>query len=350
MSHDIALIEVSLDRLFALGKDRDATWVDLKNSGMLEALLSREHAFETAVEIARRVARCDADFPVLEAMLVTWLADDAGIDLHGLLPAFAMAASPTAAELVHESDELRLRGRLDGVAYAAEGVLSVLYCAGKPWVVYLEQVPMGEVASNLAGECRQSVMLDGITIGAWQAAPLNMEATRALLAAAVLRSAQMLGAMERCLTLSTAYAAERQQFGRPIMQFQAVQHLCAEIAVGVAATRVAVANAAAALDRGSGILETAIAKSRAGEIAGSVAAAAHQIHGAIGFTREYPLGIATRRLWSWREEFGDETFWNSVVGGAAITWQAEAWSNLVDGSIERDEDLKRILSQTEFNP
>jgi acyl-CoA dehydrogenase len=48
-----------------------------------------------------------------------------------------------------------------------------------------------------------------------------------------------------------------------------------------------------------------------------VAAAAHQVHGAMGFTQEYGLGIATKRLWSWRNEDGSESYWHEWLGGRA---------------------------------
>ena len=44
------------------------------------------------------------------------------------------------------------------------------------------------------------------------------------------------------------------------------------------------------------------------------AAIAHQVHGAIGFTHEHSLHFLTKRLWSWRDEFGNETVWNRLLG------------------------------------
>src|SRR4029077_13419068 len=58
----------------------------------------------------------------------------------------------------------------------------------------------------------------------------------------------------------------------------------------------------------------ATAKARVGEAAGKVAEICHQVHGAIGFTHEHPLHFATRRLWSWRDEFGHETYWQERIG------------------------------------
>jgi alkylation response protein AidB-like acyl-CoA dehydrogenase len=72
--------------------------------------------------------------------------------------------------------------------------------------------------------------------------------------------------------------------------------------------------AAEAVDDTISLLPIAAAKARCGEAAGIGAAIAHQVHGAIGFTHEHSLHFLTRRLWSWRDEFGNETEWNQVTG------------------------------------
>ena len=72
--------------------------------------------------------------------------------------------------------------------------------------------------------------------------------------------------------------------------------------------------ARAAVADGIRILPIAAGKARTGEAAGIGAGIAHQVHGAIGFTHEHALHFLTRRLWSWRDEFGNETEWNRLVG------------------------------------
>ena len=133
---------------------------------------------------------------------------------------------------------------------------------------------------------------------------------------AAIRSQQMIGGMERCLDYALTYANERVQFGRPIAKLQAVQHMLA-IAAGHFAAATAAADAppnpnALADDR----FAVAIAKSRCGEAAGQVAAVCQQVHGAMGFTQEHPLHFASRRLWSWRDEWGAETYWQEMIGRA----------------------------------
>jgi acyl-CoA dehydrogenase len=133
---------------------------------------------------------------------------------------------------------------------------------------------------------------------------------------AMLRAAQMAGAMEAALDISTRYANERVQFGRPIGKFQAIQQQMAVLAEHAAASLVAVENAARAVAEGrtSAGFACAAAKISAGEAAGKVAEIAHQVHGAIGFTQEYRLHHVTRRLWSWRDEFGGEAYWARELG------------------------------------
>jgi acyl-CoA dehydrogenase len=126
----------------------------------------------------------------------------------------------------------------------------------------------------------------------------------------------MAGAMEAALELSTRYANDRVQFGRPIGKFQAIQQQMALLAEEVAAALVAVETAAVAVAeaRASAEFAVAAAKIRAGMAAGRVAEIAHQVHGAIGFTEEHFLHYLTRRLWSWRDEFGDESWWALALG------------------------------------
>ena len=50
---------------------------------------------------------------------------------------------------------------------------------------------------------------------------------------------------------------------------------------------------------------------------------AHQVHGAMGFTREYPLQVFTRRLWTWRDDFGSETQWAEELGAMVAAGGAD---------------------------
>jgi alkylation response protein AidB-like acyl-CoA dehydrogenase len=139
----------------------------------------------------------------------------------------------------------------------------------------------------------------------------------------------MAGALEHILDQSVQWSLDRVQFGRPIAKFQAIQHNLAMLAGEVAAAGAAADAAAEAIARhGVGgeraAAAVAIAKLRVGEAAGTGAAIAHQVHGAMGFTYEHSLHQATRRLWAWREEFGNETHWAVQLGHMVAERGADA--------------------------
>lgn len=159
------------------------------------------------------------------------------------------------------------------------------------------------------------------------------------------RAATSVGALERVLEMSLEYARQRQQFGRPIAKFQAIQHALARMAGEVAAAScafdLAVEGLKAACMENPDVTmclycnkaRVAVAKSRVGEAAGKVVEIAHQVHGAIGFTHEHTLHHYTRRLWAWRDEYGHEEAWQSFLGheiakgGADKAWEFIAnWS------------------------
>ena len=146
---------------------------------------------------------------------------------------------------------------------------------------------------------------------------------------ALLRVGQIAGAVARALAMSVEHANTRQQFGAPLARLQAVQQALAVMAVDGAALDAAAEAAAGALSRGEAGLEIAAAKLRAGMGAGVGAAIAHQVHGAIGFTREYPLHLLTRRLAGWRSEFGGEAFWATRLGQSAAALGPEGlWDEI----------------------
>jgi len=143
------------------------------------------------------------------------------------------------------------------------------------------------------------------------------------------RACQIAGALDAALALSIAYANERQQFGRPLGKFQAVQQSLASFACEAAAANCAAMGAAQALDRGNAEFEVAAAKLRANRAVEMGTSVAHQVHGAIGFTEEYALAPLTRRLWQWRSEYGNDAYWSARLGSKVIAQGADQfWPEL----------------------
>ena len=102
--------------------------------------------------------------------------------------------------------------------------------------------------------------------------------------------AQMAGLAEGAHELALKYSQERQQFGRPIAEFQGVQFELAEMATQIEASRLLTYNAARLRDIGKPFVkESAMAKLFASRAAERVASKAIEIYGGYGFTREYPV-------------------------------------------------------------
>ncbi len=186
------------------------------------------------------------------------------------------------------------------------------------------------VDANEAGECRVLIPTGAVNSSAPQRLLWIAEmpgATDHIYAmGALLRAVQMAGAMDRVLEHCLTWVNDRVQFGKPIARFQAVQHLMAELAAETAAASAAADLAVEASAERADRFAIAVAKARTGEAAGRVAAIAHELFGAMGFTREHTLHYVTRRLWAWRNEFGSEAYWQGeigrqiAVGGGASLW------------------------------
>lgn len=130
-----------------------------------------------------------------------------------------------------------------------------------------------------------------------------------LLAAAATTSAQMAGAMARILDMTLRHASDRQQFGRAIGKFQAIQQQIAVLAEQVISTQVATRIAFVGTE--FDIARVATGKCRANEASHTVCAISHAVHGAIGATEEFDLQLYTRRLKQWQLAFGSESYWGA---------------------------------------
>lgn len=135
---------------------------------------------------------------------------------------------------------------------------------------------------------------------------------------ASLYAAQLAGAMQAVFSRTLQYANDRNQFGRPIGKFQAIQHQLSVMAEHAFAARMAAQMGCRSRTFMPDRLCVAVAKARTSEAAVEVAALSHSIHGAIGFTQEFDLQLYTRRLHLWRQAGGSESYWHAVLGEALV--------------------------------
>jgi alkylation response protein AidB-like acyl-CoA dehydrogenase len=137
--------------------------------------------------------------------------------------------------------------------------------------------------------------------------------------------AEMVGGMQWVLDTTVEYAKTRQQFGRAIGSFQAVQHQCADMLLMMESARSATYYAAWALTEGdpSASVAVSIAKAYCSDAYREVANRGIQVHGGIGFTWEHDLQLYYKRSKSSETLFGDATFHREriariIVDGAAL--------------------------------
>mgnify|MGYP001298660229 CR=1 FL=1 len=286
--------------------------------------------------VLRLAGRYCAPIPLAETGIAGWLLASCGLPI----PKGPLAFGPAHGEIVAAKKtgaQWKLGGKMTRVPWARVAHRLVVLANG-PDGAMIACVDPAQCkithGRNLADEPRDDVALDGVTVAAHLAASAGSIDHAALrLRGALARALMMAGALENALELSVRYAGERVQFGRKIGQFQAIQQELARFAGEVAAAVAAALSAAGALERGENArLAVASAKIRTAHAANEGAQIAHQVHGAIGVTEEFSLHHATRRLWSWREEFGNEAAWAIELGQTIAAAGADAlWPTLTKG-------------------
>lgn len=298
-----------------------------------------------ALAVLRVAGRHSVPAPLAETgLLAGWLQAEAGL---------AVGAGPATIVPGRAGDTVRLAGgRLQGVArgvpWARSSERIVLLAddegGGETWstVVVGGEGARIEAMTNLAGEPRDTVVFDDVVplvVGSSSVRPDDL-----VLRGALTRVALMAGALEAMCRMTVAYTAERRQFGQPVARFQLVQEHLVRLAqdaalVGLAAdavVRAVAASVAGGRSWEAAAFEIASSKAMASRAATTATKAAHQAHGAMGMTREYPLHLLTRRLWAWREEHGNEAWWNRVVGEMAAVTGADGLFDLVSRGSESD--------------
>lgn len=325
-----SLVADAVDRLFAdlasqqvvnaaeAGVWPTDLWGAISEAGFLDALGGDAggalDGLGDAVDILRSAGRHAVPLPIAETMLARWVALRAGLAPSDGPLALIVDGPEDRLELRRMGADWRLSGTARGVPWA-RNARGLVVSAGAAVALVTPAGAAIEEGKNLAGEPRDDLRLD-LTLDARSvaSASTNADAAAVYRLGALFRAAQMAGVLEEVLQLAVTYAGDRTQFGRPIAKFQAIQQQLALAAEQVAAAGVAVASAVAAAGTGDLAFSAGAAKLRVGEAAGKVCDIVHQVHGAIGFTHEHRLHQLTRRLWSWRDEFGVESDWALELG------------------------------------
>ncbi|KPF76649.1 hypothetical protein IP88_06355 [alpha proteobacterium AAP81b] len=258
-----------------------------------------------AAAVLREAGRAALAAPLGETMVASKLVAGARASVQQGQGTLAVATGwLTATQSVQ-----RFNGSARGVAWGAAADWLVAGHHGRALLISTYAATAG---ANPAGEPRDSLVLD--------AAPtLVLGRADVLELGAFVRVAQIAGGLEAALALAVDHVNSRVQFGKPLARQQAIQQQLAVLAGEVAAAGMASAAAARALDASRDArFEIAAAKLRANLAVARGVGIAHQVHGAIGFTMDYPLQRLTRRLIGWRSEFGGDAFWAARLGQRAL--------------------------------
>ena len=123
-------------------------------------------------------------------------------------------------------------------------------------------------------------------------------------------ASEMVGLSEEVFARTVSYLRERKQFGKPIGEFQALQHRAAQLYIDIEITRAAVLKAQQALDGDfeNAAAAVAVAKARAGMTATRAVQEGVQMHGGMGMTDQFDIGFFMKRARTCEELFGDANF------------------------------------------
>jgi acyl-CoA dehydrogenase len=316
-----------------------ALWQAIENNGLAGALVPESAGgsglgIGDAMIALRIAARHAAPVPLAETLLASWLAAGAGLAVPPGPLTIAPASGIETPVLVRRAGGWRLTGRARRVPYArnAAAVALLTEADGEPMVALVDPTRCTiDEGRNLAMEPRDDVAFDcDLGLSDVSPAATGVDAKALRLFGAAMRSVQIAGALSRVLEITVQYAQDRVQFGKPIAKFQAIQHNLAILGAHSAAANAAADMAADAAEAGMDDLVIAAAKTRCGDAASAGAAIAHAAHGAIGFTHEHLLHFLTKRLWSWRDEFGKESDWSLIIGRAAAkAGREKIWSDIM---------------------
>ncbi len=317
------LIE-TLDRVFAAGTN----WKGIEDIGVTLLLVPEVAgglggAYYDAALVAQRVALHAVALPICETVLAQHLLAQLLVGI----PAGAASICGSATGVLAAGT---YTGSLHEIPWGrdVQHVLAQVEDAGRTQLVCLATADASKhtLESNVAGEPRDTLEFKNSPVVAH--APLDPGSALMNLGA-LMRTAQIGGALESLLRQCVSHASGRSQFGKPLVQFQVIQHQIALLAEESAAVNCAALAAARAADHGDAEFEIAAAKLRANHAVGIATSIAHQIHGAIGCTFEHALHRTTQRLWSWRSEFGNDRHWALQLGETIAHAGADAfWPQL----------------------
>lgn len=319
-------LDTLFSRLFPPGNDSDDTgfdragWssivdLDLPGVGIDEDSGGAGGEIAQLVALMRSAGRHAVPLPLVENHLALWAHE-----IHGEVVSDDIS---TIAPGTPRDDIVATADGLQGTAY------QVAWAGDAAQIVMVVPSPQGHLTVavdpgtveidhgvDLAGQPRATITASKTP---FRSIGRSLTRERMHVRGDLLRSAQLAGAMERIADDTLRYVRDREQFNSPIGSFQSVQQHVVTVHQLAVMTSLCVERACAAYSAGADAsFAVSATKIVAAQNAAAVSRAAHQAHGAIGMTREFPLHRLTRRLQTWRWDFTPPDAASAALGRTVL--------------------------------
>lgn len=310
-----------------------AAWQEARELGLMGLMVQETHAglglnWQQAGPVFHALGEAAIGLPLAENIVAAYLYSRySQFPPEGLL---SMAARTRG-----HCDGSHFSGTVAGVPFGRHADFILAQFGNILFALDRKDADEESLRMNPVGEACDTFKFTHAKINYLGAAPRD----EIIVSGALMRSCMSAGALKASLSLTISYAGDRIQFGRSISKFQAVQQSLAQFGAEVAAVTCAAGAACRAMDTRQSEFAIGSAKLRTNMAIGIGTATAHQMHGAIGFTREYQLRQWTQRLWHWRSEFGNDLYWSERLGAMIADQGADQFWNFLTSIDDATTDL-----------
>ena len=224
---------------------------------------------------------------------------------------FALNGTKLFVPDAHVADHILCAARTAGAPGAMDGITLFMVDAKGPG---LQWSPL----KTIAGDKQFEVVFDQVRLqeehilGELDHGGRHLE--KILQKGALGKCAEMVGGAQKVLEMASSYAKEREQFGRPIGSYQAVQHHCANMLMDVESSRFITYEAGWMMSQGMPCTrQVAAAKAWVGEAYRRVSALGHQVLGATAYIVEHDMPLYSRRAKAAEVSLGDAGFFRNIM-------------------------------------
>lgn len=326
-------------------------WKDIVDLGWTSVTISEQHggsglSFNDLAVLLEELGSSLAPTPLVESSITSWVIDRFAPDSlkSDLLPKIANGDILITPAIV---DQNASWNPVSTTVSATRSVSSLFVTGEKRFVAFAEQathamtlvriyneelalvaIPIWKSESveqtpvaHGSGVPVSSLMFNELEVSTGNVIATGNDAIKAVeeltAAGGVARAVQLAGLARTVVDATVEYTTNREQFGRPVGTFQAVQHHLAEMAISAKqVNHLAYSAAWSFSQQGYSKIAAAQAKIAASDKIAELCWTAHQCHGAIGFTWEHDLHLYTRRALAWKTDYGDSAFHKSILATA----------------------------------